>query len=101
MPPSLNTVALVGTLTEPPSPWDAVPEEGAQLSVAVPSESPDTDGAVSCIEVAVPGQQGTACVEHLREGSLVAVAGRLTDHGAGAWVIAQSVQFLTREPVAV
>ena len=103
----LNTVTLVGTLTETPE-----AQEVGYGGVVVDLELAVTEH-VKCddewqhvpfsMTVAVSGKQAQACVEHLHEGAKVGISGRLSRDDLGLKVIAHNVQFLSpvEEPVVV
>lgn len=94
----LSTVSVVGRLAEPPVDDPIDEKDGTTLFLDVEGDDETLD-----VRVWVGGTQRQACRELLATGDLITAHGRLGHEGPGhdcaAWIIAQSIQFVTAEAI--
>jgi single-strand DNA-binding protein len=70
----MNTITIVGVLTKDPKPVGGGERIGCRMRLAEANAHPDHP---LYIDASIFGAQADACLEHLRQGSRVAVVGRL------------------------
>jgi single-stranded DNA-binding protein len=102
----MNSLTLVGVLTKDPKPVGGGERKGARMRLAEANAHPDHP---LYIDASIFGAQAEACLAHLRQGSRVAVVGRLRfrewkrvdlSRRSEHWIAADRVDFLSAPPSA-
>jgi single-stranded DNA-binding protein len=97
----VNSLTLIGVLTKDPKPVGAAERRGARMRLAEAGAHPDHP---LYIDASIFGAQAEACLQHLKKGSRVAVAGRLRfrewkrvdlSRREEHWIAADRVEFLS------
>jgi single-stranded DNA-binding protein len=101
----MNSLTLLGVLTKDPRPVGDEERRGCRMRLAEANAHPDHP---LYIDASIFGPQAEACLERLRQGSRVAVVGRLRfrewqrvdlSRRSEHWIAAERVEFLSA-PVA-